>query len=640
MDPLSRIQIEEINAFCGDRYTLLVEQRLRHFFTSEKYSALPSLADEIDNMVQFMEVKSGIQLTVNYFSYIWHTVKNEWIETKLRDFAMKSDLSFEYFFDLMREYEYKLTLLSQTTNFIEDISDNMGYSMDFRIFHRATIIYDFIKGEIYDKIPIKDAIEGMLLENEYGDGILIRRFANYCKFIMEYDQLEFESSNRMELIIRKITKIFRSYFKHDIDLIGKYDNRISIWRNLTMFGTFLGPLTKERLRVLGFTEIYSDASTIVKLLQGLKIERNLYTQCHTNWEKAHHIKHEEMLSKSENTGFMFGDIDPLNDDFSREFLTVNKIVFDPNNFEDTFERIKVLDNEQSELGTTYSSQLLRHFRSNFLTSIGKFSINQYYSAVLGVILKGYEDYKKTITGAEDTIVSKANDYQFFSYFVRNYCPNDELFLKKYWLPRLIKMLSKPPEDDPLAYKLIEFNHSLYCHMSKSEQETKDAILKCMRDSSDNTKTLENGCIFTNYLIPKACVDIEVMDADTVWPDIILKNEWESVVGNLTESSKLLEKNNAIHFVTIETPLKCSNGAPLLVQTGMCSAAILTCFNDNDVMTLDNFIMKLKVTKSQSKRLFSCLNKLIGSKLLLKTEIGMRFNYDFDSSNIKTNPMRI
>lgn len=640
MDALTYSQIEEIDASCGDGYTLLIEERLRKFFTMENCFGLPSLADEIYNMVRYLKKQSGKQLTITSFTYIWLTVKNEWVETKLNNFAIRSNWFFEDIVDLMKEYDYKMSILLQTTEFIAELSANIDYLIDFKIFHRASIIYDFIKGQFYVKIPIKDAAERLLFENKAGNEIKICRFVNFCKFIMEYDQLEFESSNRMESIIMEITKIFKSYFKSDIELIGKYDSIIMMWRNLTIFGAFLGPITKERLRILGFTEIYSDASIIVKLLQGLKISRDRYTQCHTFWEKAHQIKHKDMPVNSESSGSRFGDIDPLNDDFTRKFLTVNSIVFDPNNFEELYEHIKVLDNEQFELGTTYSERLLRQLRTNFLTSIGNSSLNQYYSAVVGVIMKAYENYKKKILCTEDNTSSKATDYSYLSYFVRYYCPNDELFLKKYWLPRLIKMISRPPENDPCAYHLIEFNQSLYYHMSKTEQDVKDEILKSLRDASDQTKTLENGCIFTSYLIPKAYVDIEVMDADTVWPDVILKNEWESVVGSLAESSKLLENNNAVHYVTIETPLKCLNGSPLLVQTSMCSASILTCFNDNDVMTLDNFIKELKVTKLQSKRLFSCLNKLLGSKLLLKTKIGMRFNYDFETSNTQINPMRI
>lgn len=642
MNTLNYSQIEKIESCCGKGFLPLLEEVLINYFTAERLHTLPRLADKIYQMLQHLEKKAGKYLTIVNFSYMWLAVKNAWVMTSLNNLDIDLFFTFESVVNLIKEYELKLNILSQTTEFIEDISDDAGFPIDSKTFHRANIVNDIINCQLYDSIPINEAALKLIIENETGDELLIRRFVDFCKFIIEYDSLEFGDSNRMESIINMIARTFKLHFIVETENPGKFHERINMWKNLTKLGTFLGPLIKERLRVVGLLEIYSDASILLTLLKGLERSRKEYEEDYTRWKIAYELRYKEKPKKIE--------YDPLHsatteeplllDDFGINFLNINEVQFDPDNFESIFNTIKCLDENQKDLDDTYISKLLNQLRKKFITSIEKdSSITTYYGILVAFLMKSYENYKKSAREKHYVVETLMNN-DYCGYFVANYCPNHELFYKKYWLPRLIKTISRPPEDDISSFMFRRFDNSFSYYCSKRLIEEKEKLLTSMDEATENTKTLENGCRFTNYLISKDLVDIEVVDADTVWADNILKKEWEGVVGKLTETSKLLENNNAVHYVTIETPLKLVNGSYLSVQTSMCSAAILNCFNDKDVMTLDNFIKELKVTKSQSKRLFSCLNKLIGSKLLLKGKDGICFNYDFDCSKITSNPLKV
>lgn len=598
-----------------------------------------TIVDNINLLIRKFDKKSSKRIAYTHVYPILCNCFKQGIDETTKDLEECNDITFENVLTVMKRFECKIDLLSNTLKSLKNAQDNSFTKLPSSFFSKGQIITHFISSNFYSKIPLEEAIKKNLIENIGGDEKSIYQLVEFAKFLCEYDRCESPQTSVMEQMIKIMIESFRSYIS-DISSDGKFDIVIKIWSNFIKFGTFLGPNIKNQFRMMGFEEIFADSELLLTLLKNGQKRWINFAMYHSLWEDAYKLKHNKSPNRSHwvKSNIPHVQLRQIDDDFGLNFLTINRIIFNHYNFENTFQQVKSLDPGPRLQGGKYYSLLLEELCTCFLNTI-EGSPNQYYCSLAKFLNQKYyhfkEDYKNK---SMDTDLR--NDYSYLSYFIERYCPKYEMFLKRYWLPRFIKIIAKPPADDPLGHIIKDFNSHIYSNLKKECIDDKNKLLKFIEEAIENEEDLENGSTFTCMLIPQYHVNIDVPPSETFWATNYFKKRWQAVITELSSTSKKIENNTAIHYVLIETPIKLSDKSYLLVQTDMSIAAILYCFNTNDIMTIESLINTIKITKSQSKQFFSSLNKLIRSKLLIKDKNRIKFNYAYDCSGLDSNILRL
>lgn len=625
----------------GDEILLqeALSNELSQLWKTNAPHTLPTTVDKINILIKKLHKTSSKRITCIFIHRTLGGILNQKASDTIKDLEQHDNFTFEDVLTIMKEFEYKIDLLSDTFNFLKNTQNDSFLKIPPIFYSKAQIISFFISTKFYDKIPLEEAIKKNLIENVNGNETLIYQLVEFAKFICEYDNLSSPRSKLLHLMIKKMIDIFTAYIS-EVSGTGIFDSVIKIWNNFINFGTFLGPDTKEKFRVMGTKEIFADSVLLLTLLKNNQKGWIDYKIYHSQWKKAYKRKHKEAPQThcwvNPETNKHYNPL--IDDDFGFNFLKINKIVFDPSNFKRTFQHVKFLDPGPHIQDMGYYSALLDELRKDFLRTI-KDSPNEYYNSLSKFLSVEYNSFKKSCRNNTVNIDSD-NDYPYLSYFIKQYCPKYETFLRSYWLPTFIKIVSKPPADDQFGYAIKDFNSHIYSKLKGQSIYDKNEVLKCIEQAFKDKKLLDNGCTFTCILIPRRHINAQVVKSETIWATDDFKKEWDKVITKLSPTSKVIENNTAIHYVLIETPIKTADGSYLSVQTNMGIAAILYCFNERDTMTIENFIVTLNITKSQSKQFFSFLGKLIGSKLLVKDKDTIRFNFAYDCSGLDSNILRL
>lgn len=616
-----------------------LNDELAKLWTIDTPHNIYTIVDNISLLIKKFNTKFSKKTACTYVYVILHDFFKKRINEIIKELERCNDLTFEDVLVVMKNFECKIDLLSNTLNSLKKAQDELSMKISPIFFSKSQIIAYFKSSNFYSKIPLEEAIWKNLIENINGNEKQIYQLVDFAKFLCEYDKYKSLQTGSMEQMIKRMRENFVSYIAK-ISNTGNFDTVIQIWSNFIKFGTLLGSNIRNQFRVMGFQEIFADSEILLILLKNEQKGWIDYTMYHSLWKDAFRLKYNDFPKRRNWMELNISDtqLHQIDDDFGFNFVTINKITFKPDNFENTFQQIKSLDPGPHVQSEEYYSILLEELRKHFLKTI-EGSPNKYYSSLAKFLNQKYYQFREHYANKgmdNDTDY----DYPYLSYFIKRYCPNYEIFLKSYWLPRFIKIIVKPSIDDRLGHIIKEFNSHIYSNLKKECIDDKNKLLKFIEDAIENKEYLSNGSIFTCILIPQHCVNINVVPLKTFWATNGFKKRWQTVIAELASTSKVIEHNTAIHYVLLETPIKLSNGSYLLVETNMTIAAILYCFNKNDVMTIEGFINTIKITKSQSKQFFSSLNKLIGLKLLIKDKNKIRFNYAYDCSGLDSNILRL